>query len=65
MTGQALAPWELRSAILSGRAATVDAVAADVNVALTEDERQTLRTVAGKLRTEAFRTGRRETGKPS
>ena len=59
MQGSRLAPWEIRSSVLSGRADTLKTVASDTAVALTEDERQALRSAAEKLTAEAHAVVRR------
>lgn len=53
MQGQAYAPWEVRSAILSGRADTLITVAHDKAVVLTAAERAALESVAAKYIAEA------------
>lgn len=53
MRGQALTAWEIRSAVLSGRAETLQEVARDRTLALTAADRAHLETVAEKLRCEA------------
>ena len=59
MQGSQLAPWEVRSAILSGRAVTLRAIATDTSVTLTEVEREALWSAAAKLTAEAHAVVRR------
>jgi hypothetical protein len=51
--GRLLRGQALRNAVLTIRASTLDTVAADAEIVLSAEERQTLREVAKKLRAEA------------
>lgn len=59
MQGSQLAPWEIKSSILSSRAETLKVVATDMALSLTADERMALTEVAAKLTAEAHAVVRR------